>query len=91
MIFLRRLVRFVAVLMAARHIQDHLWGSTAERAERGQQWWAWIQILDKRVHKLTLIESQNLHWRVEARKRLLQLSALSVAMIELIDEGAIKP
>ena len=84
-------MRFVTIAMMARHLQDFLWGSTEERIARGQDWHAWVNILAKRIVKLNAVRASNPHWKTEARKRLLQLAALCVALMELVDADGIQP
>ena len=88
---LRRIVRFVIVAVIARRLQDYLWGDTEQRIAKGQDWYAWVGILLKRIDKLQHVDASNPHWKVEARKRLMQLAALSVALMELVDDDGITP
>ena len=89
-----RALRFVRVALAARRIQDHLWDRPGHRTgpDRSAATWAdWMWNLDKRVGRLSLVEPSHPNWRVEAKKRLLQLATVAVAMSEAIDAGAIAP
>jgi len=71
-------------LMAARRVQDFLWGPGKTR---DQDWQTWMSVIEKRIGKMNSINRASRHWQVEARKRLLQIAAVSIAMIEWIDNG----
>jgi hypothetical protein len=88
---LRQLIRFVRVAMAARRVQDYLWNAPGERSYESEllRWNSWLAQIRKRVTKLDAVNRSTYHWRVEARKRLLQIAALAVAMMEAIDKGAL--
>ena len=86
---LRQLIRFVRVAMAARRVQDYLWDAPGERSYESDRWNLWVAQIRKRVTKLDAVNRSTYHWRVEARKRLLQIAALAVAMMEAIDKGAL--
>lgn len=90
---LLQLVRFVRVAIAARRVQDFLWNRPGERVYMNERfkWDSWMEQIEKRTQRLNRVDPSHMHWRVEAKKRLLQLSALSVAMMEAIDSGAIEP
>lgn len=87
---MRRTLRFLRILLAARRLQDWLWNKPGERVYADvprDPWESWIRNLGKRVARLSKIDAKNPHWRVEARKRLLQLATVAVAFIEAIDAG----
>jgi len=86
---LLQLVRFVRVGLAARTIQDYLWNQPGKRAGNHadpEPYEAWLSQLEKRISKMRQIQPSK-SWQVEARKRLLQVAALAVAMMEAIDNG----
>ena len=91
---MRRAIRFLRVALAARRIQDHLWdkpGRRANGAGAAATWEDWMRNLVKRTDRLDYVDASHPNWQVEAKKRLLQLATLAVAMSEAIDAGAIEP
>lgn len=66
------------VLLQACGVQDFLWGDREHVMTLEQM----IPVLQKRIDKLEDIHSGNRHAKVEIRKRLLQLAAVSIAMLE---------
>jgi hypothetical protein len=81
---MRRFFLIFSALRAARVVQDFLWGPGRTR---DQEWGTWMEVLEKRLPKLRQIDRRGKHWQVEARKRLIQIAAVSIAMIEWIDNG----
>lgn len=81
-----QLLRFVRVALAARTIQDFLWGSPP--AARGKTWDEWLGAVQKRVDRLRVLDrghGDQESWRIEARKRLLQLATIAVGLMEALD------
>lgn len=70
----------VEVMKSARSIQTFLWGEA--NGEWG--WEEWLRMFRKRVAKLEEVSRSNPHCEVEAKKRLLQVSSLGVALIQII-------
>jgi hypothetical protein len=72
-------------ITAARKIQTFLWG------EANGNWGLeeWLRMFRKRVAKLEEIKTDNPHASVELKKRLLQVAALSVALIGIIDRDGV--
>jgi hypothetical protein len=81
---IRRTINILIAMLAARTVQDFLWGSGKTR---NQGWNAWVDVLEKRIPKMRQIDRNSRHWQAEARKRLLQIAAVSIAKIEWIDAG----
>ena len=82
-----QLVRFVRIGLAARTIQDFLWGGAPGRSHRPESWEAYLVACERRIKALRALDRRNGSWRVEARKRLLQLATISVALMERVDGG----
>lgn len=70
----------IEVMKSARSIQTFLWGEA--NGEWG--WEEWLRMFRKRVAKLEEVDRSNPHCDVEGKKRLLQVSALGVALIQII-------
>lgn len=74
-------------LMAARTVQDYLWGPVPGQRPNAD-FDGWVRVIESRIGKMRAIDrSGNRLWRVETRKRLLQIAAVAIAMIEWIDQG----
>lgn len=71
------------VILAAREVQTMLWG--AANCSWGLE--EWRRMFRKRVAKIDAINEDNPHAHVELKKRLLQTAALSIALINTIDEA----
>lgn len=73
-------------IMAAREIQEYLWGKS------DGEWGLanWLNMLNKRLDKIAEIDVLKPNSIVELRKRLLQNAALSIAMLEVLscEKGA---
>lgn len=82
------LLNFVIIMWHARKVQDYLWGSHSNGSRKAGLR-EWLPVLEKRFYKLYRLDHNNRHWKVEARKRLLQLAAVSAAMLEALDSGHI--
>lgn len=70
-------------IKAARDVQDFLWGHHNARWGIDE----WKLMFKKRLHKIDDIDPKNPHAVVELRKRLLQNAALSIALLQRIDDG----
>lgn len=91
---MRELFYIARALYHARRIQDFLWNKPGQRIEgidTCTTYEGWLRNLAKRVHCLTCISSDNPSWKIEARKRALQLAGVSIAMILAINSGVIVP
>lgn len=75
----------VQVLLAARTVQDYLWGPVPGQRPN-KDYAAWVEVIDKRIGKLSAVRFSNPLWRVEARKRLLQVAAVALAMLEWVNQ-----
>lgn len=71
------------VILAARCIQEFLWGEM--NAVAGLE--EFKRMFRKRLAKLEEVTMENPHWRVELKKRLLQTAAIAVNLITKIDNG----
>ena len=67
---------------AARAIQDFLWAGIND----GAGFEEFRRMLRKRLVKMDQIKFDNPYWKTEARKRLLQLAAISVQAIGRLDD-----
>lgn len=75
----------VETMKSARSIQNFLWGES--NGEWG--WEEWLRMFRKRVAKLEEVDRSNPHADVEGKKRLLQVAALGVALIQVILKSGI--
>ncbi len=88
------LFRIVRVAWSARRIQDFLWhrpGVPSDDARSSHDWDRWLGNIELRIHRVRSVDKEHPNWRVEEKKRLLQLATVSIAMMEAIDKGAIEP
>lgn len=88
------MLRIVRVAWSARRIQDFLWqrpGVPSKDARTSHDWNQWIRNLQLRIEKVQYVDTAHRNWRVEAKKRLLQLATVAIGMMEAIDKGAIEP
>ena len=83
---LRQAVRFLRILLAARSIQDFLWNGAPGQSQRPESFESYRDALDQRVARLYSLNSSNPSWRIEARKRLLQIATIAVALMEYLDQ-----
>lgn len=84
---LLQLVRFVRIALAARQIQDFLWGGPPGGSCRPESWDSYLVACEKRITALRALDRNNPSWKVEGRKRLLQLATIAVALMERVDGG----
>jgi hypothetical protein len=68
-------------IVAARKVQEFLWGDLNSQWDLEE----WKRMFKKRLVKIDDINVNNPHAIVELRKRLLQNTALSIALLNLID------
>lgn len=73
-------------IMAARNVQDFLWGD----ANKEWDFEEWKRMIRKRVSKLEEISLDNPHHKVEIKKRVLQISAVSINLLTKIDARQIQ-
>jgi hypothetical protein len=72
-------------IMSARKVQEFLWGECNGR-------WGieeWKRMFRKRMVKIDDIDVNNPHALVELRKRILQNTALGIALLKIIDNPEI--
>jgi len=74
--------RLQEAIIAARKVQDFLWGEFNEKWDIEE----WRRMFRKRVAKIEQIDPSNPHWDIEFKKRLLQTAAISIAFMALLDE-----
>lgn len=82
---LKQFIWFMRALMAARMVQDFLFGHVPGNRPN-EDYKAWVHVIDKRIGKLNAVQIGRPGWKIEARKRLLQIAAVAIAMIEWIDQ-----
>ncbi len=79
-------IELASIIRAAREIQDFLWG----KQNRKFGFEEWRRMFRKRVAKLDEIDSNNPYAITELKKRVLQVGALSVALLAILEkEGSI--
>jgi hypothetical protein len=73
--------------MSARKVQEFLWG------EYNKKWTleGWKRMFRKRLAKIDDIETDNPHALIELRKRVLQNTALGIALLSILDSQKIPP
>ena len=69
------------VIWSARRCEDFLWG----KLNSNWNFEEWKRMLAKRVHKIIVIDTNNPHWKIELKKRLLQNACVSIALLNEID------
>ncbi len=74
------------VIEAARIIQEFLWS----KMNRDIGLEEFKRMFRKRLEKVDAIDMSNPHWKVELKKRLLQTAAISVNLINKIDNGELR-
>jgi hypothetical protein len=84
---LLQLIRFVRVALAARTIQDYLWGGAPGASCRPEGFEKYLDACQKRIECLRVLDRTKRSWKIEARKRLLQLSTVAVSAMEFLDGG----
>ena len=80
-------VELVNVVRAAREVQTFLWGKLNE----GWGLEEWMRMFRKRVVKLDAIDTQNPYALIELKKRVLQVGALAVGLLAILEEGGMVP
>lgn len=73
------------VLRETRNIQNFLWGKQNKKFGLEE----WRRMFRKRVAKIDAIDISNPYAIVELRKRVLQLGALSVGLLAILDNGVL--
>lgn len=73
-------------IIAVRKVQDFLWSAVNDEIPFEE----FRRMLRKRLVKMDQITFDNPYWEIEARKRLLQLAAVSINAINKIDQGGFK-
>jgi len=73
------------VIKSARIIQEFLWKDM--NTEAGLE--EYKRMFRKRISKIDEIDMSNPHWRIELKKRLLQTAAISINLINKINEGSL--
>lgn len=72
-------------IKSARNVQDFLWGEYNSKWDLEE----WKRMFTKRMVKITDIDSDNPHAKIELKKRILQNTALGIAMLKKIDDNKI--
>jgi len=70
---------------SARSIQEYLWGGFNSKWDLEE----WKRMFTKRMVKITDIDASNPHAKIELKKRILQNTALGIAMLKKIDDNKI--
>ncbi len=74
------------IILSARKVQEFLWGEMNSRAGLEE----YKRMLRKRLVKIEEIETSNPHWEIELKKRLLQISGISVQLIYKLNKHLLK-
>jgi len=72
-------------IKSARKIQDFLWGEYNSKWDLEE----WKRMFSKRMVKITDIDVENPHAKIELKKRILQNTALGIAMLKKIEKNEI--
>ena len=75
----------IVVIKAARQIQEFLWADMNNGAGLEE----FKRMFRKRLSKIEEIDMSNPHWKVELKKRLLQIAAISVNLMTKLDKNEI--
>jgi hypothetical protein len=72
-------------IIDARKVQEFIWQDTSLlhfslESEKSK----WVEIFQKRVDKISEIDFNNSHFKIELRKRLLQQAALSILALRIL-------
>lgn len=73
-------------IKTARNMQDFLWGHQNNSWDLEE----WRAMLRKRISKLDAISLDNPHYKVELKKRLVQIAAVSINCLCQIDNDNIQ-
>ena len=74
------------VIVSARKIQEFLWKNMNNEAGLEE----YKRMLRKRLSKIENINTDNPHWEIELKKRLLQIAAISVQVINKLNTKDLK-
>jgi hypothetical protein len=91
---MKELFAIFLAIWHARRIQDYFWNKPGKRVDENfsaSSYEDWIRTLEKRIALLRKVNPDNPHWKVEARKRALQVAGVGIAMITAINNNSIKP
>lgn len=83
--FSREEVYLFESVKSARNVQDFLWGEYNTKWDLEE----WKRMFSNRMVKITDIDKDNPHAKIELKKRILQNTALGIAMLEKIDSDSI--
>lgn len=72
-------------ILCARKIQEFLWSDM--NAEAGLE--EFKRMFYKRLVKLDSVNMANPHWKIELKKRLLQIAAISINMLGKLEDGSL--
>ncbi len=77
-----RETKIAEAIKSAREIQEFLWG------EQNNEWGIeeWLRMFRKRIVKIEEIDPCNPHLKVELKKRILQLAACAVSLLEQMEK-----
>jgi hypothetical protein len=78
----RDLEHIADVMIAARKLQEYIWGDTRTSADNFEHW---KEALQKRLDKIEKIDFSKPHAVIELRKRLLQNATVSVVWLRALD------
>jgi hypothetical protein len=83
--FSREEIYLFESVKSARNVQDFLWGEYNSKWDLEE----WKRMFSKRMVKIADIDERNPHAKIELKKRILQNTALGIAMLEKIDSDSI--
>lgn len=91
---MRELFYIARVVWHARKLQNFLWGES-DKQNAGkwncQTYNQWMKNLEYRLKCLESVDMSNPSWKVETRKRALQMAGISIAFITAINNGTTQP
>ncbi len=80
-------LQLMNIIRAARDMQRFLWG----KVNKGFGLEEWRRMFRKRVAKIDAIDSSNPYAIIELKKRVLQVAALSVGFLAILEEEGMLP
>lgn len=72
-------------ILEARKVQEYIWGEMS-LLERPYVPEVWASVFQKRVDKISELNTDNQSCKIELRKRVLQQAALSILALKVLDK-----
>lgn len=72
-------------ILNARKVQEYIWGRLTAGGDGHYDPKLWSKMFGKRVDKISELNTNHPHYKVELRKRILQQAALSIRALKILD------